>query len=691
MVHGLKIRTGKKRKIRLWPPVLTAFLLVVLSVLFSRLLIQRDHDQILRAAREARMHISREIESGLTARIQAIERISERWAQNGIPSKNSWDTEAQLYVRHYPGIQAVTWVDGASRVRWVMPFQYNQYLLEEQAPSAGLQKALEAARKRNRPIITGTMDLPRGGKGFYVYAPISKARAQEFYGYTGGIFRSEKIFSIILANIATDYSIRIADEKGSPFFVRDNESPLGGTEDRRWGVQTSLSLMGANWNIRLWPSRKLAASQLSALPYFVLFGGMALAGLVGGIVFLLEQTRVRAFRIARTNLALTRQMKRRRTAESALREISTRLRLALEASSMGTWQLDLLQDCMVWDAPMAALFGFESGAFRGGYEAFLAKIHPEDRERIRTETARAIETAAEYSIRYRVVFPGGDIRDLESRGKVHCNDAGKPVDLTGVAWDITEQKKAEEIERYAAVLKRSNEELERFTYVASHDLKSPLNNIVHYTEKLIEEARDASGATRLKWLERMHQSAVRMSALIDGLLSYSRSETDAQTMEPVDLKEVLAQITVDLESHIRSHHGVVEIGDMPLVWGDRLQLRQLFQNLIANGIKFHPPGRGTQVAISGKILDENTVQIRVRDNGIGIEQEYLAAVFKPFGRLHSRDEYEGSGIGLATCQRIIERHGGSIQVQSRLGEGSIFLVHLSAATGHPHGNTRYAA
>ncbi len=689
--HGLKIHAQKKRKVRLWLPLLIMVILALLSLLFSRVLQKREHDQILRLTKDAGTHITRELESELTARIQAIERISERWGMNGVPTKNSWDAEAKLYVRHYAGIQAVTWVDPNFRIRWVIPYQYNQHLLEAPAPSGDLENLLRTARDRNRPMITKALDLQRGGKGFYVYAPIFTARAHEFHGYTGGVFRAEKIFKIILANVATDYSIVISDGNNRPLFSRDNGNPPGGSEDRRWGLRTVVSMMGANWHIHIWPSRKLVTTNLSLLPLFVLLGGMALAGLVGGNVFLLEQTRYRAFRISRTNLALTQQMKRRRAAETALRETSSRLRLALEASGMGTWRLDLTHNLMIWDEPMHSLFGLAMGAFHGGYEDFLAKVHPEDSGPIRAAMVRAIETASEYGARYRVIFSDGSIHDLESRGKVHCNERGKPVYLTGVTWDITEQKKAEALERYSEVLKRSNEELERFAYVVSHDLKSPLNNIVSYTQKLLEEADSADENSKHQWLERMYQSAIRMYSLIEGLLDYSRVEAEEKKMEPVDLVELFAQIVADLESHIQRHQGSVEIGVLPAVVGDRLQLRQLFQNLMANGIKFHPKGRGARVSVSGNVLDENTVQIRIKDDGIGIEEEYLTAIFKPFSRLHSQNTYEGSGIGLATCQRIIERHGGSIKIQSRLGEGSTFLVNLPSALSHGTGNTQCAA
>ncbi len=688
-MHELKnARVSKlprgSRQAGLWLPFLAVILVTSLALTLSQILSQREESQIVLMTQTSALHIHRQIESELESRMLAIERISERWAANGDPAKNTWDAEAKLYVRHYPGIQAVLWIDPSFHARWAEPYEHNQYLLEgslDQSP--GLKKALETSRDRNRSVLTETMDLPRGGKGFYVYSPIYLARLKEFHGYTGGIFRTEKLFKLILANMATDFSVRILDEKSRDLFVRDTGSPAASREDLRWGQTLPLEMRGIHWNIRVWPTHSTVQRSLSMLPVFVLCGGMLLAALFGGIVYLLELTRVRAFRIGRINVTLKQQMIRRRAAQAALRETSERLHLALKSSGMGTWRLDLQKDIMSWDDYMHPLFGLVSGAFQGGYEDFLEKIHPEDRDEARRKITDAVEASSDYDTRYRILLPDGSERHLASRGRVHHNEDGQAVTLTGVSWDITEQDKAEEMVRYAEILKRSNEELERFAYVASHDLKSPLNNIVRYTELLMNPPPGTPETAGALFLERMHKAAVRMAALIDRLLDYSRAETEAQKLESVELGELFAEITADLESHIQKYHGAVEVGPLHFVTGDKIQLRQLFQNLIDNAIKFHAPGRPPKVMITSVKTGPAAVQIRIQDNGIGIAAKHQKQIFKPFHRLHRQDEYEGSGIGLATCQRIIQRHGGSIEIESCLGEGTTFLVTLPESQHEP--------
>ena len=692
--------TNHSKKTYGWVPFLAAACLLCLALLFSRYLLEREHSHVRTITAAALNHVQSEIASEVEGRIQALERISERWALGGMPTKNSWDEEARLYIRHYPGIQSVSWVDPSFQTRWAVPFEHNQYLLEAET-SAALRQMLESARERKKPVIADAMELPRGGRGFAIYTPITLVRSGEFHGFTGGIFRGEKLFELILANVATDYSIALFDSAGGQLFIRGRDNVAPDRITRRWQLDTSIDIRGIRWQVRVWPSQSVLKTQLSALPGLVLAGGVLFAGLLGGIIYLLQQTRRRAYRIARINLALKRQMKRRQHAETALRETSARLHLALRSSGMGTWRLDLVRNTMAWDEALSGLLGLSAETLGGGFEDFLHCMHPADHEPIRTSIVHAIDSSSEYHARYRVLLPDTSERYLESRGSVHYDDSGKPSYLTGVTWDVTEQKKAEEAERYTEVLKRSNEELERFAYVASHDLKSPLANIVHYTEELLNNA-PSKDPPQVR-IERMHQAAVRMSALIDGLLEYSRAETETQKMESVDLTTVFKEIVIDLESHIRQHGGSVEIAaQLPAVTGDRLQLRQLFQNLIANGIKFHPPGIAPKVTVTGGVVPGtaskvpgtpqpgDTVEICVQDNGIGIEKEYLETIFKPFNRLHRRDEYEGSGIGLATCQRIIARHGGTIEVKSELGKGSSFLIRLPCTPQVARVSTEFA-
>jgi signal transduction histidine kinase len=232
-------------------------------------------------------------------------------------------------------------------------------------------------------------------------------------------------------------------------------------------------------------------------------------------------------------------------------------------------------------------------------------------------------------------------------------------------------------------LAHSNRELEQFASVASHDLQEPLRKIQAFGDRLQTRYGQELGEQGADYLKRMLASAMRMRSLIDALLTFSRVTSKAQPFTPVDLAATAEDVIADLEERIQRDGGRVEIGPLPSLEADPLQMRQLFQNLIGNGLKFSRPGTPPVVKVESRLLThagENgeapRSEISVRDNGIGFEEVYLDRIFDLFQRLHGRHEYEGTGMGLAICRKIVERHGGTITAESSLGQGATFLVTL---------------
>ncbi len=244
--------------------------------------------------------------------------------------------------------------------------------------------------------------------------------------------------------------------------------------------------------------------------------------------------------------------------------------------------------------------------------------------------------------------------------------------------EIVERKSAEEqIAEINKELKRSNEELEHFAFAASHDMQEPLRKVTAFGDRLQSHCRDALDERGKDYLDRMISASTRMAKLIDGLLEFARVSTQGQPFESVDVNAVLAEVLGDLEHRIQAEDGEVTVGDLPMIQGDRLQIRQLLQNLIGNALKFHTPGKPPYIEINVSPVNSELVAISIADNGIGIDEKYTDRIFKPFQRLHGRDEYEGTGMGLAICQRIITRHGGKLAVTSIPGGGSTFTITLA--------------
>lgn len=254
--------------------------------------------------------------------------------------------------------------------------------------------------------------------------------------------------------------------------------------------------------------------------------------------------------------------------------------------------------------------------------------------------------------------------------------------------EIGERKHAEaELATYAARLEQSNSALQDFAYVASHDLQEPLRKIQAFGDRLRAKCAEALGEQGRDYLERMQDASGRMQNLINDLLTYSRVATQTQPFVAVDLAQVARATLSDLETRLEQTGGRVELGALPTLEADPLQMRQLLQNLLGNALKFHRPDVAPLIKLESQILQgwarsdsyglaASACQILVRDNGIGFDEKYLDRVFVPFQRLHGRGVYEGTGIGLAICRKIVEQHGGAITAQSQPGQGTTFIITL---------------
>jgi len=254
---------------------------------------------------------------------------------------------------------------------------------------------------------------------------------------------------------------------------------------------------------------------------------------------------------------------------------------------------------------------------------------------------------------------------------------GSEHHLLLVFGDITERKHfVEQIQSYADKLERSNRDLQDFAYIASHDLQEPLRKVTTFGDRLAAKYGEALDETGRDYLQRMQNATHRMQNLINSLLAFSRVTTKGKPFIQVDLTEVAQEVLSDLESRIEQTSGKVEVGELPEIEADPTQMHQLLQNLIANALKFHKQGEAPRVKVLSALEKDRFCQITVEDNGIGFDPQFAERIFQPFQRLHGRGEYEGSGIGLAICRRIAERHGGSIRAESEPGQGVIFIVTL---------------
>jgi len=271
---------------------------------------------------------------------------------------------------------------------------------------------------------------------------------------------------------------------------------------------------------------------------------------------------------------------------------------------------------------------------------------------------------------------------------VTCAVRDRAGEISGYAMivrDLTPMRRAEALRaRYALALEQSNRDLEGFASVASHDLQEPLRKILAFGDRLRSHCGDAMGAKGREYMERIDDASRRMQQLIDGLLTYARVGGRSDRPEPVDLNQIARVVLSDLERAIEMSNATIVLGALPTLEADSTQMQQLFQNLIGNAIKFQSNGSRPYITISGTRQQASNGanhappcwQLRFEDNGIGFEQQYRERIFGMLQRLHGRGAYEGTGIGLAICRKIVERHGGTIVAESVPLKGTTFTVTL---------------
>ncbi len=287
---------------------------------------------------------------------------------------------------------------------------------------------------------------------------------------------------------------------------------------------------------------------------------------------------------------------------------------------------------------------------------------------------------------------------LEEEITQHKQTEAELREIRSSLQELVEERTAElekanlELRTYSGKLEQINRELNDFAFMASHDLQEPLRKIRTFGGLLLSSCGEELSQKGKEYLSRMESSTGRMSRLIDDLLKLSRVATHSETFREVNLNEV-AEIVLDtFEMHLQQEGGKIEVRDLPTVEADRRQMEQLLQNLVGNAFKYHKPGEKPAIRLYGNHCEGNLCRIFIEDNGIGFEEIYLDRIFKPFQRLHGRESiYEGTGMGLAICRKIIERHGGSITAKSTPGIGSIFIVTLPIKQGEvPRGGREQA-
>jgi PAS domain S-box-containing protein len=448
-------------------------------------------------------------------------------------------------------------------------------------------------------------------------------------------------------------------ERGLTEYVMRTKKPLWATQDvfSRLEEQGEVEIIGTD------------SVEWVGVPLMVgerLTGVMVTQSYTEGVVYAQEHVDLMEFASAQVAMAIERKSDQQRIADAL--EYNKTL---INSSNLGIRTYDASGQCILANESILRILGTTR-------EQVMGENYNQSKSWKKLGLLDAVQEAVAGGKETR-----REIHTKTARGKeiwLDCrftpfSSHGEPHLLLSVD-DITISKQAEvNLKIYAARLEQSNRDLQEFAYIASHDLQEPLRKVLAFGDRLASKYGDLLDDTGRDYLKRMRDASQRMQTLINDLLSFSRVSTRAQPFTEVDLNSLAQEVVSDLEYQIDRTNGYVMIEKLPVIEADRTQMHQLLQNLITNALKFHQDGKPPTIQVSAQILDGHC-QVQVKDNGIGFEIQYLDRIFKPFQRLHNRQEYEGSGMGLAICRRIVERHGGEITAMSAPGEGSTFIVTL---------------
>lgn len=602
-----------------------------------------------------------EVHELLDSRTKALTRMARRWEVQGKTPVEQWSADARLYLSHWPELTGIIWLDSSRIPRYIEhEVGINQATLTTLATAAAMdpraaisRRDREAALLPAQPVAAGVL-VP-------TVVPLFR-NAVTFEGFFVGVFRPTTLLSrAVLDMRQSGFALEITDGD----LVISTAEAAAAPPPTRNAAEIDVEYQQARWRLHLAIVTGGPADPATGLPQAALIGTFMMAVLVMLTIDRTRAAQVRAKEVIRSS-ALHR----------TLTETVPHLLWLCEPNGSATYL----------NPAWYRLTGRTESDSLG--LAWLDALHPDDGALVKQQLAHAERFSAEVRA-----------RTADGEFRTHALVVTPLIDThdvillwVGVGTDITEVRQAEHelktinerleqevaertaaLAKYAADLERSNAELEQFAYVASHDLQEPLRMIGSYTQLL---ARRYAGQLSEEADEFIHYAvdgAHRMQRLINDLLAFSRVGTHGGAFERIDCREVIERVLRDLELTLEESGACIEVGPLPVLDADSQQLCQVFLNLITNAIKFQQDT--PQIAIAAQENGEFWT-FSVRDNGIGISAEYSERIFVIFQRLHRPTEYTGTGIGLAICKRIVERHGGKIWVESELGRGSTFYFTL---------------
>ncbi|HEV7331898.1 MAG TPA: CHASE domain-containing protein [Flavisolibacter sp.] len=614
---------------------------------------------------------------GYTTRLfpQEVEGFTKKVRAEGFPHFRVWPGEPRdefhsiVYLEPFTG-------------RNLRAFGYDMFTEEKRRQA--MQRAMDTGEPALSPMVTLVQETGRDvQKGCLLYLPVYnrkmgfatvEERRASLRGFVYSPFRINDLMMGILDSVAPQVAFAIYDGKGADTARLFYASP-GYREQKgkaAYSVTRPVTVAGHDWTLVFTASPHFAAAYEDNLPHVI-----AIAGVLVNLLLL--------FILVKINLLSSRNrvLAERYKAEKDRYEI-----VSLSTDDI-IWEWDLAENTVRCNQNVETVLGYSHPATPLTYAEWMDRIHPGDRDRVAGKMKAFLrEKNAFWSEEYRLLKADGSSIDILDRGRLVYDVAGTPVRMVGSMINITERKRAEEAQRRfneelertvqarTLELQRSNEDLERFAHVASHDLKEPVRKMRTKIDLLKTKYQSRLGDD-LPLLDRLAKSATRLNQMIESILAYSTVRYEAQGAEQVDLDGIIRNVCDDLELVIAEKGAKIIAEPLPQIEGSSVLLHQLFYNLVNNALKFSRAGVAPVLTIEAQCVPAGAgevVEIRLADNGIGFSQDEAEKIFQSFVRLYPKDRYEGTGLGLALCKRIVARHGGTIRAEGSPGEGAVFIL-----------------
>ena len=586
------------------------------------------------------------------------------YIENTYGIDTNFDSIAAELINENSFIDAIQIVEGG-RIKFTYPLEGNQSVIGYNIfDNPNTREEALIAIERKELYFAGPLELKQGGIGVVGRNPIFKN--DKFWGFSVVIIKFDAILEVANINLSEE----------NPFYIQISKIDLANDKEKFFlpnadkeytGYKNEAILKEGDWKLTVQLKESTALREI--MPYLVL--RIVLSAFLGILAYYL------------TKLPTILQNKLDKMTHD-LQESNTRFELVLKATSDAIWDFNVSNGQVYRSNNFEKLFGHNVNKDTSNIDFWINHVHPEDRNQVETEFFKIQKSNEEYwEYAFRFKKKNGEYAYVLDKGIIIRDQKGKPVRMIGATKDITKRKKSElelikvsnQLAERARQLEISNTELEQFAYCASHDLQEPLRMITGFLNQLETKYNHVLDEKAKKYIYYASDGAKRMRQIILNLLEYSRIGNYDEKIEEIEIDQVLKNIEILYRRIIKEKDASITWDQMPTLKIEKTPVHQLFQNLISNAIKYHKPGEKPELKIN-HIEDEQDWIFSVSDNGIGIEPEYLERIFILFQKLHPKDLYDGSGMGLAICKKILEKYDGKIWVKSNFGEGSTFYFSL---------------